>query len=75
MAEKVSPVAVESAVATFAWSNAAFFAPVLASTTTNSFPPFTDLRYQKRVGPIHVGICATSTVRPARRCVTAADRR
>src|SRR5438067_12301697 len=57
------------------WSNRALFWPVVASTTTNSLPPFTDFRYQKRVGEIQAGACATSTVRPASRSLTAAARR
>ncbi|AHG92398.1 hypothetical protein J421_4863 (plasmid) [Gemmatirosa kalamazoonensis] len=71
----LGPAARVSASARRAWSNAARFSPVVASTTTNALPPRTDLRYQNRVGEIHVGGCATSTVRFAKRSPTAAARR
>ena len=42
------PVIFASVAASFSWSNGGRFWPVSASTSTNSFPPFTDRLYQKR---------------------------
>ena len=44
--------AVESAVASFAWSNGATFVFAAGSARTNSFPPLTDFRYATWVVPV-----------------------
>ena len=50
-----SPVAFDSAAASFSWSKAGRFSRVATSNSRNSLPPVTDTRYQKRlVSPTHV---------------------
>ena len=64
IAVKGLPAARLSDAATFVSSKAALFAPVVASTAMNRWPPATDSRYQKRVGETHVGAPATFSALP-----------
>src|SRR5262249_11475358 len=69
------PVAALRPRASFSWSNAGFLMNDGASTRTNSFPPLTDLRYQKRSLSTQVTGPAIPEARPSYFCRASCARR